>query len=82
MPDENDTLELALDPKEDASYESLGLRANRKTGEIVSTSLVDLFGNETSMSFSNTRTNQDPKHETFAFEVPVGVKVIDLVTPP
>ncbi len=81
-PDENDTVELALDPKQDASYESLGLRANRKTGEIVSTGLVDLFGNETSMSFSNTRTNQDPKHETFVFEVPAGVKVIDLATPP
>lgn len=76
------TLELALDPKQDASYESLGLRANLASGEIVSTELVDLFGNRTSISFSNPRTNRDPNPRTFRFEAPDGVQVIDLVPSP
>jgi len=77
-----DTLELELIPKQAASFESLGLRAKRETGEILGTSLVDLFGNETVISFSDARINLHPAASTFVFEVPKGVAVIDLISAP
>ncbi len=81
-PDDQDTLELRLLPKKPSSFESLGLRAKRKTGEILGTSLVDLFGNETSIWFSDARTNVHPAASTFTFEVPDGVQIIDLTAAP
>jgi outer membrane lipoprotein carrier protein len=81
-PDAQDTLELELIPKQAASFESLGLRAKRETGEILGTSLVDLFGNETVISFSDARINLHPVASTFVFEVPKGVAVIDLISAP
>ena len=82
VPDAQDAVELTLTPKQPASYESLGLRAKRTTGEILATSLVDLFGNQTFISFSDTRINLHPKASTFRFEVPNDVKVIDLMPAP
>ena len=82
VPDAQDALELTLIPKERASYESLGLRAHRLTGEILATSLVDLFGNRTVISFSDTRINLHPDASTFRFEIPSSVQVIDLVPAP
>jgi len=81
-PDAQDTLELKLLPKQAASFESLGLRAKRQTGEILGTSLIDLFGNETRISFSDTRINLHPDASTFVFEAPKGVSVIDLIPAP
>ncbi len=80
VPDDQDALELRLLPKKPSSFESLGLRAKRESGEILGTSLVDLFGNETSISFSDVRTNVHPSASTFEFEVPDGVRVIDLIS--
>lgn len=71
-------VELVLDPKQDASYERLRLWASPQTGDIVRTSLVDLFGNETTMSFSNPIVNQPAASGTFEFEPPAGMRVIDL----
>lgn len=78
VPDAQDAVELRLTPKQPASFESLGLRAKLATGEILATSLVDLFGNRTFISFSNIRINLHPKASTFRFEVPSDVRVIDL----
>lgn len=77
-PDEQDTVELTLRPKRPASYEFLTLRANPESGEILSTGLVDLFGNRTDISFRDARANLDPPAATFTFEPPAGVQVIDL----
>ncbi len=49
--------------------------------EISSTTIVDLFGNETQISFRKLRTNLDPREETFVFDVPPGVEVIDITVP-
>ena len=72
-------IELELIPRTDASYERLGLRVVRATGEVSATRIVDLFGNVTEVTFRNLRTNQDPPASTFGFEPPEGVRVIDLV---
>jgi outer membrane lipoprotein carrier protein len=68
---------LELIPKADATYERLGLVAEPSTGRLIATSVLDLFGNLTVISFSETRTNLDPKADTFEMEIPDGVEVID-----
>ncbi len=77
-PDAEGVVELVLDPKTDASYERLRLWASRESGDIARTSLVDLFGNETTMSFSNAIVNEPRDAATFEFEPPEGMSVIDL----
>jgi outer membrane lipoprotein carrier protein len=82
IPDSSGMLRLKLVPRKPASFEYLGLTAKLGTGEISGTELIDLFGNETSISFSEMRTNLNPTDGTFEFEVPDGVQVIDLVVTP
>ncbi len=65
-------------PREPASYERLGLSVREQSGEVVATAIVDLFGNETRISFENVRWNQDPAPEVFHFEPEPGVEVIDV----
>jgi len=72
-----DRVTLELIPKADATYERLGLIADPSTGRLLATSVLDLFGNLTEITFSETRTNLDPKAETFEMEIPDGVEVID-----
>lgn len=68
---------LDLLPKSDASYERLGLVARRDTGDIDSTSVVDLFGNRTEIRFLEVEVNRSPAASVFRFDVPDGVEVID-----
>jgi outer membrane lipoprotein carrier protein len=70
--------ELELVPRKDASYERLGLRVVRATGEVRASRIRDLFGNLTEVVFEDLRTNQDPPNTTFEFEPPDDVRVIDL----
>jgi len=74
-------VELRLSPREESSYERLSLTAVAETGDIVATSIVDLFGNETRIAFSEVQVNQGPPPELFRFAPPPDVEVIDLVTP-
>jgi outer membrane lipoprotein carrier protein len=67
---------LDLLPKQDATYERLGLVSDPKTGDILETSLVDLFGNRTVIRFQRMVVNQAPDAKIFAFEAPEGVEVI------
>lgn len=67
---------LDLLPKQDATYERLGLVSDPKTGDIIETSLVDLFGNKTVIRFLAMKVNQGPDASVFAFEAPEGVEVI------
>ncbi|MBW2421725.1 MAG: outer membrane lipoprotein carrier protein LolA [Deltaproteobacteria bacterium] len=75
---EDGRIDLELIPKQAASYERLGLSADEETGEIAETVIVDLFGNRTLIAFQEVRINLDPPAETFTFEPPAGVDVIDL----
>jgi outer membrane lipoprotein carrier protein len=68
---------LILHPKAEATYEQLGLVADRETGELLATSVLDLFGNLTEIRFSQTRINLDPGEEMFEMEIPEGVELID-----
>lgn len=70
--------ELVLVPREDSTYERLELRVEAATGEVMGTSVVDLFGNVTRVSFTEIRTNQDPAPTTFHFEPPPGTRVLEL----
>ncbi|MDP6977872.1 MAG: outer membrane lipoprotein carrier protein LolA [Myxococcota bacterium] len=77
-PDDQGLVELVLDPKTDASYERLRLWANSNTGDIARTSLVDLFGNETEISFSQVVVNAPAEAGAFDYVPGPGVSVIDL----
>lgn len=74
---EGDRISLDLVPREDATYERLGLVADRQSGDILATSVLDLFGNLTRIGFSRIRVNRTPEAGTFEFEIPEGVEVID-----
>ncbi len=68
---------LDLLPREDASYERLGLVADRATGSVVATSVTDLFGNQTRIRFEKLEENRNPQSDTFVLKIPEGVEVID-----
>ena len=72
-----DRVSLDLIPKADATYEKLGLVADRESGEILATSVLDLFGNLTHIEFSDIQINQAPAAGTFELEIPEGVEVIE-----
>jgi outer membrane lipoprotein-sorting protein len=57
------------------------VRVERSTGDLLRTTVVDLLGNATEVSFSQIRVNQGPPAEVFRFEPPPGVSVIDLAAP-
>ena len=69
---------LELVPREAASYEKLFLSVDPKSGDVLGTRMVDLIGNVSSVSFLGLRTDTDPPPETFRFEPPEGVKVIEI----
>ena len=73
----NERVVLDLIPKEDATYEKLGLVADPTSGNVLATSVLDLFGNLTEIEFEQARFNVGPGAETFEFEAPEGVEVLD-----
>ncbi len=75
-------IEVQLLPREDASYERLSLVVEPESGEVSSTSIVDLFGNRTTIRFSGIVLNQSPSPEEFVFSRPSGVEVLDLSETP
>jgi outer membrane lipoprotein-sorting protein len=68
---------LDMLPREEASYERLGLVADRASGDVVGTSVADLFGNVTRIRFTNLEANRNPPANTFVLSIPEGVEVID-----
>ena len=78
---EGDLVHLDLTPREEASYERLGLVAT-PTGDITETSVTDLFGNRTTIRFEDVEVNQAPPAKRFEFTPPEGVEVIDYAGTP
>jgi outer membrane lipoprotein carrier protein len=68
---------LELVPRREASYERLGLVADRLSGDVVATSVLDLFGNLTRIRFEQIEMNLGPAPEVFELSVPEGVEVIE-----
>lgn len=77
-PCDGETVTLELLPREDASYERLQLRVERESGAIRGTTVVDLFGNRTEVTFEDVRTNTDPADSLFEFEPPEDARVLEL----
>jgi outer membrane lipoprotein carrier protein len=73
---------LGLTPKREAQYERLEMRVDRKSGVVRETTVVDLFGNRTTIAFDELRENTSPAPDLFAFTPPAGVRVIDLPSAP
>jgi outer membrane lipoprotein carrier protein len=74
-------VELELMPKEPASYEKLRIVVDPKTGDVSKTRIDDLVGNSTVVEFSDLQVNLDPPAETFRFDPPAGIRVIELSSP-
>jgi len=77
-----DTVTLDLLPLAEATYERLGLVVDRASGDVLATSVLDLFGNLTRIRFDNIEINLDPAPETFVLEIPEGVEVIEYEASP
>jgi len=73
---------LELVPRHPATYEKLRLLADPRSGDIVETEVHDLLGNVTRVAFRDLEVNTDPAPETFTFQAPEGVKVLELDAPP
>jgi outer membrane lipoprotein carrier protein len=67
---------LLLTPRKDSSYERLELAADRETGEIRSTVVVDILGNRTEVILQDVQSNTKPAAERFEFEPPPGTRVL------
>ncbi len=69
---------LTLEPKADATYQSLELEVDTASGEAHSTAVLDLFGNRTEVEFSELRYDGGLDPGTFRFTPEAGVRVIEL----
>jgi len=81
-PGSSEAIDLELVPREPATYERMSLRADPRTGEVRETTIVDLFGNTTTVRFSDVRTNFAVDPKLFEWKPPEGVSVVDLLAPP
>jgi outer membrane lipoprotein carrier protein len=68
---------LHLVPREPASYSRLELRVDASSGEIVESSIFDLFGNVTRVRYRDIRTDVPLAPETFRFTPPAGVRILE-----
>lgn len=72
------TVTLGLTPKREAQYERLEMRVDRVSFAVRETSVVDLFGNRTTIAFDELRENTKPAADLFAFTPPEGVRVLSV----
>ena len=70
--------ELELTPRQPATYEKLVLTVDPGTGNVSKTRIVDLLGNVVEVAFKEQRFNLAPAESEFQFQVPDGVKVIEI----
>jgi outer membrane lipoprotein carrier protein len=72
------SVEMELTPLNPATYERLGILADPRTGDLIRTTISDLLGNVTEVTFSNLEADLNPPADTFQFTPPVGVKVLEI----
>jgi outer membrane lipoprotein carrier protein len=72
---------LDLVPRKDEGYERLALDVDPGSGQVASSTVTDLFGNRTTVSFGDVRVNTSPDPAVFTFEPPEGATVLDLAVP-
>ena len=77
-----DPIRLDLAPRADAPYERLEMVAEPRTGLVVETTVVDLFGNRTRVALEQVRTNTSPGDALFEFVPPEGSRVLELPPAP
>jgi outer membrane lipoprotein carrier protein len=70
--------ELELTPRQPATYEKLVLSVDPSSGNVNKTRIVDLLGNVVEVEFKEQRFNLAPGDSEFQFQVPEGVKVIEI----
>jgi outer membrane lipoprotein carrier protein len=70
--------QLELIPREPASYEKILLDVDPASGDVRTTRIVDLLGNQVVVEFREQRFNTAPADSEFRFEAPAGVKVIEI----
>ncbi len=73
-----ESIDIDLTPIQPATYERLGIIADPTSGDLKRTTIYDLVGNVTEVTFSNLETDLNPPPETFRFDPPAGVKVMEL----
>jgi len=73
---------LGLTPKREAQYERLELRVDRGSAAVRETTVVDLFGNRTTIVFDELRENTKPVASSFTFTPPEGVRVLSVPIAP
>lgn len=78
----DDAVELELVPREPASYEKVELLTDPRSGDLSRTRVIDLLGNVTTVELMDLRTNTDLPAETFRFDPPDGVRVLELPPQP
>ncbi len=72
---------LELTPRQPEAFEKLRLRADRASGDLQETTVVDLLGNETRVAFSEIQVDRGLAKREFEFVPPPGVQVIELAAP-
>jgi outer membrane lipoprotein-sorting protein len=70
--------ELELTPRQPSTYEKVFLLVEPATGNVRQTRIVDLLGNVVVVEFRDQRFNLGPSESEFRFDVPDGVKVIEI----
>jgi outer membrane lipoprotein carrier protein len=76
-------ISITLIPKEeDQALTRLQLFANKKNYQITGSTVYDKLGNKTEIQFSKIKTNQNIPEETFQFQVPPNVEVLDYTKHP
>jgi len=70
--------DLELTPRQPSTYEKLFLRVDPTSGNVSRTRIVDLLGNVVVVEFLDQQFNLGPSEAEFRFEVPEGVKVIEI----
>lgn len=79
---DKDPICITLIPKaNDQALTRLQLFANKKNYQITGSTVYDKLGNKTEIRFSNIKTNREIPEQTFQFQAPANVEVLDYTKP-
>ena len=79
---ERETTVVLVPKEEDDTLDRLLLHADNKSFQIVGSSVYDKLGNRTEMRFKNILIDRDIPGDTFQFQVPDNVELLDYTTIP